>query len=129
MYYEDAIKEEVVEVKEDIASFIGKKAEDAIAKFGTDYTMSGMSLYFANAQISFALGNYSGTLLGTEEIVAINTTFLVSLVNVAEKTLFVKETFSVLPCKLHEIFVSYSPVDGNVISSLYVYSVVRFSLA
>ena len=52
MYYEDAIKEEVVEVKEDIASFIGKKAEDAIAKFGTDYTMSGMSLYFANAQIS-----------------------------------------------------------------------------
>lgn len=72
MYYEETIKEETVEVKENIASFVGKKAEDAIAKFGTDYTMSGMSLYFSGAQISFSLGNYSGTLLGTEEIVAIN---------------------------------------------------------
>lgn len=72
MYYENTIKEETVKISEDIASFVGKKAEDAIAKFGTDYTMSGMSLYFSNAQVSFSLGNYTGTLLGTEEIVAIN---------------------------------------------------------
>ena len=80
MYYENAVKEdtnevpneETVEIDKNIASFIGKKAEDAIAKFGTDYSVSGMSLYFSSAKVSFALGNYSGTLLGTEEIVAIN---------------------------------------------------------
>ena len=80
MHYEETVKEnanvapneDTPEVNERIASFIGKKAEDAIAKFGTDYTMYGMSLFFSNVQVSFALGTYSGTLLGTEEIVAIN---------------------------------------------------------
>ena len=76
MHYENSVNEdsneETVVIDKNIASFIGKKAEDAIAKFGTDYSVSGMSLYFSSAKISFALGNYSGTLLGTEEIVAIN---------------------------------------------------------
>lgn len=72
MYYEETIEEKPYEVKKNIASFVGKKAKDAITEFGEDYTMSGASLCFPNTQISFTLGNYSGTLLGTEKIVAVN---------------------------------------------------------
>lgn len=72
MFYEEEIAPETVEVDNELVSYLGMTAKEVIEKLGNDYSLIGGSIYYSSAQVSFTLGNYSGTYLGTEEIVAIN---------------------------------------------------------
>ena len=126
MFYEEQIAPETVDLNKELTSYLGMTAKEITKKLGSDYSLTGGSIYYSSAQVSFTLGNYSGTYLGTEEIVAINVGGERDLGNGLNSSM----TFSALKnaSKQDIPAPSYLEIDGTYIVSLdvgnftYVYS-------
>ena len=72
MFYEEQIAPEAVALNKELTSYLGMTAKEITKKLGNDYSLTGGSVYYSSAQVSFTMKDFSGTYLGTEEIVVIN---------------------------------------------------------
>lgn len=102
LYFEDAIKPKAVKLDKDLTKYIGLTSKDLTNMLGYDYMSIRGSLYYPQAEATFLLNNYQGSLGDNETIVAIRFTGNRDLGNNIRANISFDELYSLFGDKITE---------------------------